>query len=114
MREIAEFLNLYSKWRGINRFPGLVRVMDMLGERVEVLRRRPPAGITGTANLDGRGNQAIEPRLAARVKATGDADLELRCGGARPSTVPSARSSSMCPRSRLFVSRSRACRERPT
>ena len=31
VREVAEFLNLYSKWRGINRFPGLVLLMDMLG-----------------------------------------------------------------------------------
>ena len=40
-REVAEFLNLYSKWRGINRFPGLVLLVDMLAERVEVVRRRP-------------------------------------------------------------------------
>jgi phosphoglycolate phosphatase-like HAD superfamily hydrolase len=35
-REAAEFVNLYSKWRGINRFPALLMVMDLLAERAEV------------------------------------------------------------------------------
>ncbi|MBC8446675.1 MAG: HAD family hydrolase [Chloroflexi bacterium] len=38
-REAAEFVNLYSKWRGINRWPALVRVFDLLRERPEVIRR---------------------------------------------------------------------------
>src|SRR5436305_1523944 len=59
-REVAEFLNLYSRWRGINRFPGLTMTLDLLGERPEVARRgfRPPA-------LDGlRRWIARETRLA--------------------------------------------------
>ena len=39
-REAAEFVNLYSKWRGINRFPALLMVFDLLAERPEVLKRR--------------------------------------------------------------------------
>ncbi len=35
-REAAEFVNLYSKWRGINRFPALLMVMELLSERPEV------------------------------------------------------------------------------
>ncbi len=38
-REAVEFVNLYSKWRGINRWPALVRVLDLLRERPEVLAR---------------------------------------------------------------------------
>ena len=38
-REAAEFVNLYSKWRGINRWPALVMVLDLLREREEVIRR---------------------------------------------------------------------------
>ncbi len=38
-REAAEFVNLYSKWRGINRFPALVKVFDLLRDRPEVRRR---------------------------------------------------------------------------
>ncbi len=29
-RAAAEFVNLYSKWRGINRFPALIKVFDLL------------------------------------------------------------------------------------
>jgi len=38
-REAVEFVNLYSKWRGINRWPALVMVFDLLRERPEVLAR---------------------------------------------------------------------------
>lgn len=38
-REAAEFVNLYSKWRGINRFPALINVMDLLADRDEVKKR---------------------------------------------------------------------------
>ncbi|MDZ7373314.1 MAG: HAD hydrolase-like protein [candidate division KSB1 bacterium] len=38
-REAAEFVNLYSKWRGANRFPALLMVFDLLRERPEVQRR---------------------------------------------------------------------------
>jgi len=39
-REAAEFVNLYSKWRGINRWPALVMVFDLLRERPEVRKRK--------------------------------------------------------------------------
>ena len=38
-REVAEFINLYSKWRGINRFPALLMTFDLLAERPEVQKR---------------------------------------------------------------------------
>ncbi len=38
-REAAEFVNLYSAWRGVNRWPALVKVFDLLRERPEVLAR---------------------------------------------------------------------------
>ena len=38
-REASQFVNLYSKWRGINRWPALVMVFDLLREREEVIRR---------------------------------------------------------------------------
>lgn len=31
-REAAEFVNLYSQWRGFNRFPALVKVFELLRE----------------------------------------------------------------------------------
>lgn len=43
-REAGEFVNLYSKWRGVNRWPALVMVFDLLRERAEVQARgiEPP------------------------------------------------------------------------
>jgi phosphoglycolate phosphatase-like HAD superfamily hydrolase len=43
-REAAEFVNLYSRWRGINRWPALVMAFDLLRERDEVKARgiEPP------------------------------------------------------------------------
>jgi phosphoglycolate phosphatase-like HAD superfamily hydrolase len=38
-RAAAEFVNLYSKWRGVNRFPALVKVFDLLEEWPEVQKR---------------------------------------------------------------------------
>ena len=32
-RECHEFVNLYSKWRGINRFPALIRTLELLANR---------------------------------------------------------------------------------
>ncbi len=38
-RAAAEFVNLYSKWRGINRFPALTMVFDLLKEWPDVQKR---------------------------------------------------------------------------
>ena len=38
-REVHEFVNLYSKWRGLNRWLNIIRTMDMLREHPEVKRR---------------------------------------------------------------------------
>jgi len=43
-RMAAEFVNLYSRWRGINRFPALTMVFDLLADWDEVIDRgfEPP------------------------------------------------------------------------
>jgi phosphoglycolate phosphatase-like HAD superfamily hydrolase len=38
-RQASEFVNLYSAWRGVNRWPALIKVFDLLRERPEVIRR---------------------------------------------------------------------------
>ena len=38
-RRAAEFVNLYSKWRGINRFPALTKVFDLLADWDDVIER---------------------------------------------------------------------------
>lgn len=45
-REAAEFVNLYSTWRGVNRFPGMVTTLDLLLDYDKVQKRGfrvPPA-----------------------------------------------------------------------
>ena len=39
VRESWDFVNLYSVTRGINRFPALIRVIDLLTDRPEVAER---------------------------------------------------------------------------
>lgn len=38
-REVWDFVNLYSKTRGVNRFPALIRCLDLLRTRPEVIAR---------------------------------------------------------------------------
>jgi phosphoglycolate phosphatase-like HAD superfamily hydrolase len=77
-REAAEFVNLYSKSRGVNRFPGLVEQLDLLRRRPEVRDRgvhvaKPEGLIRWIATETKLGNPALEKAVAA----TGDPDLKL-------------------------------------
>ena len=77
-REAAEFVNLYSKWRGINRFPALTRTMDMLKERPEVAARNVKIpGLQGLRDWIRRETRLAMPALEAEVDKTRDADLTL-------------------------------------
>ena len=75
-REVAEFLNLYSRWRGINRFPGLALTLDLLAERPEVTRRgiELPA-LEGLRGWLARETRLGNPALKSEVERTGDPDL---------------------------------------
>jgi phosphoglycolate phosphatase-like HAD superfamily hydrolase len=77
-REAAEFVNLYSKSRGVNRFPGLVEQLDWLRRRPEVKARGidvpDPKGLREWVVAEPRlGN----PALKRAVEATQDPDLKL-------------------------------------
>jgi phosphoglycolate phosphatase-like HAD superfamily hydrolase len=78
-REAAEFVNLYSKWRGINRFPALTLVLDLLERRLPV--REPDVTIPRLQAL--RDWLDVEtkpsnPALEARIQqADGEAREEL-------------------------------------
>jgi len=77
-REAAEFVNLYSKWRGINRFPALVRTFDLLIDRPEVLNRHHPIpAARGLREWIQRETKLANPTLKAEVASTGDEDLKL-------------------------------------
>jgi phosphoglycolate phosphatase-like HAD superfamily hydrolase len=78
-REAAEFVNLYSKWRGINRWPALVMVFDLLRERDEVIRRQ--VEITQADSLRAFIAQSKYPHSNDGLKAymrerPGDSELE--------------------------------------
>ena len=45
-REACEFVNLYSKWRGANRFPALIKVFDLLSDWDKVKARKVQIPLT--------------------------------------------------------------------
>jgi len=80
-RAAAEFVNLYSKWRGINRFPGLIMVFDLLKEWPEVQAR--PVTIPDAQPLRdwiARETRLGNPALKAEVERTGDPILRQALG----------------------------------
>src|SRR5512134_3953984 len=80
-REAAEFVNLYSKWRGINRWPALVMVFDLLRERAEVIARN--ARITEAKRLRefmGSGKPLSDAGLKAYMAEHPDPELDKALG----------------------------------
>ncbi len=77
-REAAEFTNLYSKWRGANRFIAYTLALDLLKERPEVIARnaRIPE-LKGVREWMKRESRLGNPALQAEVEKTGDPDLKL-------------------------------------
>ncbi len=75
-REAAEFVNLYSKWRGINRFPALVMAFDLLRDREEVKKRNVDIpGAPKIRQFIDSGVPLGNPALKEAVKKTGDSEL---------------------------------------
>ena len=75
-REAAEFVNLYSKDRGINRFPALIKTLEWLQQRPEVTARNVNIEVPEPLRIFVREETKLgNPALEARVKATGDPDL---------------------------------------
>ena len=75
-REVWDFVNLYSKTRGANRFPALVRAVQLLGERPQVKARRVPMPeIAALQDWIGRETKLGNATLNAEVK-NGNKGLE--------------------------------------
>lgn len=75
-RECAEFVNLYSNLRGVNRFPALTAAFDLLEDRPEIARRGfdvPP--IPEIRAWLTRESGPSNPTLAREVERTGSAEL---------------------------------------
>ena len=76
-REAAEFVNLYSKSRGINRFPALIEAIELLQRRPEVQARGVEiVAAPGLIDWMKRETKLGNPALETAAKATGDPDLE--------------------------------------
>lgn len=77
-REAWEFVNLYSKWRGVNRFPALKKCLDLLRVRQEVLDRHiTPRRLPEMEKWIEMETKLGIPALGAKVEQTGSEELKL-------------------------------------
>jgi phosphoglycolate phosphatase-like HAD superfamily hydrolase len=76
-REAAEFVNLYSKSRGINRFPALIETLEWLQKRPEVQARgmkiTMPEGLVEWLKVE---TKLANPALAKAADSSGHPDLK--------------------------------------
>jgi phosphoglycolate phosphatase-like HAD superfamily hydrolase len=77
-REAAEFVNLYSKSRGANRFPALVEQLNWLRQRPEVKARKINVPhLKALIDWMGREKKLGNPALERAVAETNDPELKL-------------------------------------
>ncbi len=77
-RAAWEFVNLYSVWRGANRFPALAKVLDLLREWPEPMRRGIQIpDIKPLKDFINSGLPQGNPALEELVRRTGDPVLTL-------------------------------------
>jgi len=77
-REAWDFVNLYSKSRGCNRFHAVTSALELLERRPEVKARgaKIPA-LKGVRDWTKRETKLGNPALKAEVERTGDPDLKM-------------------------------------
>jgi len=76
-REAAEFVNLYSKSRGVNRFPALVEQLNWLRRRPEVKARGVKVPVlSGLVQWIQNESKLGNPALEAAAKSSGEPDLK--------------------------------------
>ena len=81
VREAAEFVNLYSKWRGINRLPALVKLFDLLNAWPDVQRRGAKIpDLSALRKFIDSGVPLGNPSLQKAVDETGDPILAQTLG----------------------------------
>lgn len=76
LREAAEFVNLYSRWRGSNRFPALLKTFELFAEHPGV--HGADVTLPNVVSLRayvGSGRPLSHAGLAAEVERTGDTEL---------------------------------------
>ena len=76
-REGWEFINLYSKSRGCNRFNAITQVLDVLAARAEVQARKVvPPKLPGLQSWKERETKLGNPALEAELARNPDEDLK--------------------------------------
>jgi phosphoglycolate phosphatase-like HAD superfamily hydrolase len=81
VRAAAEFVNLYSKWRGVNRFPALIRTLDFVREWPEAAKRNIDIPmLQPLRDWIERETKLGNPALEAEVERTGDPILRQTLG----------------------------------
>lgn len=76
-RAASEFVNLYSKWRGVNRFPALTKTFELLRDWPEPMRRGVKIPEVPTLEAWIKSGQPLgNPSLEAEVAKTGDPVLK--------------------------------------
>ena len=77
-REVHEFVNLYSKWRGLNRWRNIIRTMDFLRDHPEVKRRGVSVPqLDGIRGFVASGSKLSDAGLFAYMKDHHEPDLQL-------------------------------------
>lgn len=86
-RETLEFVNLYSKTRGVNRFLAVSRVCELLAERAEVKARGISVpSVTGLREWISRENKLSQGTLEDEVKRNPHPDLQRALAWSRDAT----------------------------
>ncbi len=86
-RQTLEFVNLYSKTRGVNRFIAVARVIDLLTERREVIERGIDVpSVAGLKEWMGRENKLSQATLEAEVERNPHPDLVRALAWSRDAT----------------------------
>ncbi len=76
LRECAEFVNLYSRWRGQNRFPALLKTFELFADRADVRASGVKLPDTTTLkNFIASGLPLSNAALEKEVDRAGDAEL---------------------------------------
>lgn len=77
VREAAEFVNLYSKWRGQNRFIALVKMFDLLRDHPGIAAARiPMPDLPSLRKFMASGAALGNPELEKAARETGDPELQ--------------------------------------
>jgi len=73
VRQAAEFVNLYSPYRGINRWPALIKVFDLLTDHPEVINRNITIPLVPTLRqwIENETNLS-NPNLLRQIQKTND------------------------------------------